>query len=43
MDTKLSLLLYFLIGGAIVSAITYMGSHSKSQLAALSLFYRALV
>lgn len=38
MDTKLSLLLYFVIGGVIVSAITYLGSHSKSQLAAFIAF-----
>ena len=38
MDTKLSLLLYFVIGGVIVSAITYFGSQAKSQLAAFIAF-----
>jgi len=33
MDTKM-LLLYFVIGGAMVSAVTYFGSHAKSQIAA---------
>jgi uncharacterized membrane protein (GlpM family) len=33
MDNKM-LIVYFLIGGIVVSAITYFGSHSKSMLAA---------
>ena len=37
MDIKL-LLLYFLIGGVIVSTVTYFGSHAKSQLAAFIAF-----
>ena len=38
MDIKLSLLLYFVIGGAIVSATTYFGSQAKSELAAFIAF-----
>jgi len=34
MDNKLLLVAYFVIGGVVVSAITYLGSHSKSMLAA---------
>lgn len=30
-----SLALYFLIGGAVVAAITYFGAHAKSEIAAL--------
>ena len=37
MDTKL-LALYFIIGGAIVAAVTYFGSHAKSQIAAFIAF-----
>lgn len=37
MDTKL-LLIYFVIGGVIVSAVTYLGSQVKSQLAAFIAF-----
>jgi uncharacterized membrane protein (GlpM family) len=37
MDAKL-LALYFVIGGAIVSAVTYFGSQAKSQLAAFIAF-----
>ena len=33
MDNKL-FLLYFVIGGIVVSTVTYLGSHSKSTLAA---------
>jgi hypothetical protein len=33
MDNRL-LIVYFLIGGIVVSAITYLGSHSRSMLAA---------
>jgi uncharacterized membrane protein (GlpM family) len=33
MDAKM-LALYFVIGGAIISAVTYLGSHAKGQLAA---------
>jgi uncharacterized membrane protein (GlpM family) len=33
MDNRL-LIVYFVIGGIVVSAITYLGSHSKSMLAA---------
>lgn len=38
MDNKLLLLIYFVIGGVIVSAITYFGSQAKSQLAAFIAF-----
>jgi len=34
MDNKMLLVAYFVIGGVVVSAITYLGSHSKSMLAA---------
>jgi uncharacterized membrane protein (GlpM family) len=37
MDTKL-LALYFIIGGVIISAVTYFGSHAKSQIAAFIAF-----
>jgi len=37
MDTKL-LLIYFVIGGVIVSIVTYLGSQAKSQLAAFVAF-----
>jgi uncharacterized membrane protein (GlpM family) len=36
-DSKL-LLLYFVIGGSIVSAVTYFGSHAKGQIAAFIAF-----
>ena len=32
------LIVYFIIGGAIVSAVTYFGSHAKSQMAAFIAF-----
>ena len=37
MDIKM-LAVYFVIGGAIVTAVTYFGSHSKSQIAAFIAF-----
>lgn len=37
MDAKM-LALYFVIGGAVVSAVTYFGSHAKSQIAAFIVF-----
>ncbi len=37
MDAKM-LALYFVIGGAVVSAVTYFGSHAKSQVAAFIVF-----
>jgi uncharacterized membrane protein (GlpM family) len=37
MDFKM-LALYFVIGGTIISAVTYFGSHSKSQIAAFIAF-----
>jgi uncharacterized membrane protein (GlpM family) len=37
MDAKM-IALYFVIGGAIVSAVTYFGSHAKSQIAAFIAF-----
>ena len=37
MDIKM-LLVYFVIGGIIVSAVTYFGSHAKSELAAFIAF-----
>jgi uncharacterized membrane protein (GlpM family) len=37
MDPKM-LVLYFVIGGALVSAVTYFGSHAKSQIAAFIAF-----
>jgi uncharacterized membrane protein (GlpM family) len=37
MDNKL-LVLYFILGGAIVTAVTYFGSHAKGQLAAFIAF-----
>jgi uncharacterized membrane protein (GlpM family) len=37
MDIKM-LLLYFVIGGVIVSSVTYLGSQAKSQLAAFIAF-----
>ena len=33
------LLLYFIIGGVIISAVTYFGSHGKSQVAAFVAFF----
>jgi uncharacterized membrane protein (GlpM family) len=37
MDARM-LVLYFVIGGTIISAVTYFGSHSKSQIAAFIAF-----
>ncbi len=37
MDARM-LALYFVIGGALVSAVTYFGSHAKSQVAAFIAF-----
>jgi uncharacterized membrane protein (GlpM family) len=37
MDAKM-LAVYFVIGGAIVSAVTYFGSHAKGQIAAFIAF-----
>jgi uncharacterized membrane protein (GlpM family) len=37
MDIKM-LAVYFVVGGAIVTAVTYFGSHSKSQIAAFIAF-----
>jgi hypothetical protein len=37
MDAKM-LALYFVIGGTLISAITYFGSHAKSQIAAFIAF-----
>jgi uncharacterized membrane protein (GlpM family) len=37
MDMKM-LALYFVIGGVIISAVTYFGSHAKSQIAAFIAF-----
>jgi uncharacterized membrane protein (GlpM family) len=37
MDAKM-MALYFVIGGAIVAAVTYFGSHAKSQVAAFIAF-----
>ncbi len=36
------LLLYFVIGGVVVSAITYLGSMAKSQLAAFAAFFPSI-
>jgi uncharacterized membrane protein (GlpM family) len=37
MDTKM-LVIYFIIGGVVVSAVTYFGSQAKSQIAAFIAF-----
>jgi uncharacterized membrane protein (GlpM family) len=37
MDNKM-LVLYFILGGAIVTAVTYVGSHAKGQVAAFIAF-----
>jgi len=38
MDSRLMLVLYFLLGGVVVAAVTYFGSHAKGNIAAFIAF-----